>query len=61
MYSQGPHSHNILMIGGGGGQSNFLGAEIFAKSNFFGSMKDARIFLGHRKKQRDFFGLRKKD
>ena len=64
MYSQGPHSHNILMIGGGrgGGPSDFFGSEILAKSNFFGSMKDARIFLGHKKKNRGiFFGLRKKD
>ena len=57
--SQGPHSH-ILMTGGGG-PSDFLGSEILAKSDFFGSMKDAGIFLGREKKQRDIFGLRKKN
>ena len=65
--SQGPHSH-ILMIGG---PSDFLGSEILAKGDFFGSMKDTRIFWGHEKKtegffwvakkgQRDFFGYAKK-
>ena len=44
--AQGPHSH-ILMTGR-------------AKSDFFGSMKDAGIFWG-REKKRDFFGLQKKD
>ena len=29
-----------------GGPSDFLGSEILAKSDFFGSMKDARVFLG---------------
>ena len=42
----------------GGGPSNFFGSEILAKSDFFGSMKDARIFLSHEEKQRDFLGLR---
>ena len=51
--SQGPHSH-ILMTGD---PSDFLGSEILAKSDFFGSMKDARIFLGCKKKQRIFWGL----
>ena len=46
---------------GGGGQSNFFGSGILAQSNFLGSMKDARIFWGHKKKQRDFSGLQKKD
>ena len=46
----------------GGGPSDFFGSEILAKSKFFGSMKDAGIFLGREKKnQRDFLGLRKKD
>ena len=36
--------------------------EILANSDFFGSMKDAGIFLGReKKKQRDLFGLRKKN
>ena len=67
--SQGPHSH-ILMTGEGGG-SDFLGSEILAQSDFFGSMKDARNFLCRRKKQsnvfwvarkglRDFLGMLKK-
>ena len=57
--AQGPRSH-ILMTGGGeGGPSVFFGSKILAKSDFFGSMKDAGIFWG-RKKKRDFLGLRKK-
>ena len=47
--------------GGGGGLREFFGSEILAKSDFFGSIKDAGIFLGHEKKQRDFLGLQKKD
>ena len=43
---QGPHSH-ILMTGGG--PSDFFGSEILAKSNFFGSMKDAGTVLGREK------------
>ena len=54
--AQGPHSH-ILMRGEGVGPSDFFGSEILAKSDFFGSMKDAGIFLGRKKEQRDFFGL----
>ena len=50
---------------GGGGRkgylSDFFGSEILAKSDFFGSIKDDKIFLGCKKKQRDFFGLRRKD
>ena len=34
----------------GGGPSDFLGSEIFAQSDFFGSMKDTEIFLGREKK-----------
>ena len=49
---QGPHSH-ISMTGGSDG---FFGSDILAKRDFFRSMKDARIFLGSRKQQRDFFG-----
>ena len=30
----------------GGGPKDFLGSEILAKRDFFGSMKDAGIFLG---------------
>ena len=57
--SQGPHSH-ILMTGGGG-PSDFFRPEILAKGDFFGSMKDTGIFLGRKKKRRNFFGLRKKN
>ena len=58
--SQGPHSH--ILMKGGGGPSDFFGSEILAQSDFFGSMKDVRIFLGRKKKiLRDYFGLRKKD
>ena len=46
---------------GGGGPSDFFGSEILTKSDFFGSMKDAWIFLGREIKQRNFFGLQKKD
>ena len=56
--------------GGGGGSSDFFGSEILAKSDFFGSMKDAGIFLGPEKNReffwvvnkglRDFFGYTKK-
>ena len=45
---------------GGGGPSDFLGSKILAKSDFFGSMKDAGIFWVT-KKTRDFFGFQKKD
>ena len=66
--AQGHHSH-ILMTGGGA--SDFFGSEILAQSDFFGSMKDAGIFLGHKnnpegyfwvaeKGLRDFFGYAKK-
>ena len=42
--TQGLHSH-VLMTGGGGVPSDFFGSEILAKSDLFGSMKDAGIFL----------------
>ena len=63
VFPQGHHSH-ILIMGGGGGEGVskcFFGSEILTKSDFLGSIKDTRIFLGHEKKQRDFFGLRKRD
>ena len=60
--TQGPHSYILITgEGGGGGPSDFFGSEILAKSDFFGSMKHAEIFLDHEKKQRDFFGLQNKD
>ena len=46
--------------GGTGCPSDFFGCEILAQSDFGGSMKDAGTFLDRQKKQRDFFGLRKR-
>ena len=43
------------------GTPGYFNTEILAQSDFFGSMKDAGIFLGRKKKQRDFLGLQKKD
>ena len=57
--SQGPHSYIFMM--GGGGPSDFFGSEILAKSDLFGSMKGAGIFLGHEKKPGIFGGLQEKD
>ena len=45
--------------GGGGGPSEFFGSEILVKSDFFGSIKDAGIFLG-REKTEGFFWVSKK-
>ena len=53
--AQGPHSY-ILMTGG---PSDFFGSKVLAKSYFLGLMKHAEIFLGHEKKQRDFFWVAK--
>ena len=55
----------------GRGPSDLFGSEILAKGDSFGSMKDAGIFLGRKKKTegsfwvarkelRDFFGYAKK-
>ena len=44
---------------GGGSPSDFLGSEILAESDCFGSMKDAGISLG-RKKNRGIFWVAKK-
>ena len=74
LHSQGPFSHKYFSDWGlgGGGPSDFLGLQILAKSDFFGSMKDTRpgFFWGHEKKWRfswvakkglrDFFGYAKK-
>ena len=44
-----------------GGLEWFFWSEILAKGDCFGSMKDAGIFLGRKKKElRDFFGYAKK-
>ena len=58
-----PHSHILITgagVGRGGGPSDFFGSEILAKSDFFRSMKDARIFLGRERKTEGFFGVAKK-
>ena len=39
----------------------FLGLKFWPKVIFFGSMKDAKIFLGRKKNRGILFGLRKKD
>ena len=41
--------------GEGGCPSDFVGSEILAKSDFFGSMKDARIFLFCKNGTKGFF------
>ena len=46
--------------GGGGGPSDVFRSEILAKGDLFGSMKDAGIFLGRKKKQ-GFFWVMKKE
>jgi len=43
MIPQGPHSHILMMEG----PKDFFGPDILGKRDFFGSMKDAGIFLGH--------------
>ena len=50
---QGPHSH-ILMTGG---PKDFFGSDILAKRDFFGSMKDAGIFLGRENNTGIFLGI----
>ena len=46
--------------GGGGGSELFFWVWNFGQSDFFGSMKDAGIFLGREEKQ-GFFWVVKKD
>ena len=43
---------------GGGGPSDFFGSEILAQSDFFGSMKHAKIFWGHEKNRGIFWGCK---
>ena len=50
--SQGPQGG-----GGGGNPKDFLGSDILAKRDFFGSMKDAGIFWGCRNNTGIFFGI----
>ena len=67
---QGPHSH-ILIMGGGGHLSDIFGSEILTKNDFFGGYERHWDFFGLRKKiegifwvakkgLRDFFGYVKK-
>ena len=58
MAAQGPHSHILMM--GGGGPSDFLGSEILAQSDFLGSMKYPEIFLGRKKNRGIFLGCGKR-
>ena len=46
--------------GGGGGSERFFGSDILAKSDFFGSMKDAGVFWGREIKTEGFFVVAKK-
>ena len=41
----------------GGGPKDFFGSDILAKKDFFGSMKDAEIFLGGENNRGIFFGI----
>ena len=54
--AQGPHSH-ILMTGG---PSDLLGSDILAKSDFWGSIKDAGILGGREKNRGTFWGCEKR-
>ena len=57
--AQGPNSHILMMGGGGGlgGPKDFFGSDILAKRDFFGSMKDAGIFLGRENNTGIFLGI----
>ena len=41
----------------GGGPKDFFGSDILAKRDFFGSMKDAGIFLGRENNRGIFLGI----
>ena len=45
------------MTGGGGGPKDFFGSDILAKREFWGSMKDAGIFLGRENNATIFLGI----
>ena len=53
--SRGPT--HIIDWGGGGGWRDVFGSEILAKRDLFGSMKDAGIFLGHKKSTGILLGI----
>ena len=55
MWFNGPGAP-LTYFNDGGAQVIFWGLKFCLKSDFFGSMKDAGIFLGPEKKM-DFFGL----
>ena len=46
-----------MMGGGGGGPKDFFGYDILPKRDFFGSMKDAGIFLGRENNRGIFLGI----
>ena len=50
---QGPDSHILLT----GGPKDFFWSDILAKRDFFGSMKEAGIFLGHENNTGIFLGI----
>ena len=52
-HTQEPHSHILLMDGGG---RNFFGSEILSKRDFLGSIKDAGIFWFVKKTQSGILG-----
>ena len=55
--SQGPHSHILMMGGGGrGGPKDLFGSDILAKRDFLGSIKDAGIFWGRENNTGIFLG-----
>ena len=57
LLTEGPGAPFTYFTDGGGGifcPRDFLGSEILAKRDLFGSMKDVGIFLG-RKKTQGFF------
>ena len=51
--SQGPHSHILTT----GGLKDFFWSDILAKRDFFGSVKDAGIFLGRENNRGIFLGI----
>ena len=55
--SQGPYSHSLMMVGGGGG-SDFFGCEILAKRNFL-VYERHQDFLGRKKNGGGFWGREK--
>ena len=55
--SKGVIARDPLTYFNDGGPKDFFGSDILAKRNFFGSMKDARIFLGRGNNTGIFLGI----